>query len=464
MKNVRKELSLILLSSALVITGCGKKDKIVLEKGKLTDQTQEDKRYVLEEASLYRDIKKGNKITIADKNSWYSENILSDRARISYSELKNAIENMEKEVIFSKGVSENEFHKVMNIIYFDTPESFALKYQYQYELDENQNVKKAKLDYVIDKKLYKDIIEEFNSKKNKSIKASRGMTDIEAVNSISDEIKDRIKLIEKEQRKGKPMNNFSTIMCDYNKNGATSLGISSLVIRKFRDIGLDCFVKVGSITDAGLHESSKELKNKDPKDLKKIKESIDPSTFKNSDITKYKDVKKKDKVTTVSIHPEYMHSWVMVKVDGKWLNVDPYYDFVANIYRNTKKSTCTLSPDFLLAESRNFSNNEDLFGVVPTCEDINYLKSVKDKALVLHKNKQEMAEYLKKEMEENVKSKRKEYYHQFVDKETMLLYLREFENAYEESNKISENAMTYYVMEIDKSRNLVEIQEIKYSI
>ena len=460
----QKKLTILALISLMISTAGCSNNKVVLEKGKINSVSEEKVEYEFDEAELYRDEKTGEKIKINDKDSWYANNVLSDRAKHSYSEIRNAIKKYEKEIIFSKNISEDEFTKVMNIVYFDTPEAFAVKYSYTYEVDENNNVKKLNIDYVFTKDYVNEVMAELNDNKINLIKNSRGSTDIQVSKEIFEKSFSSLELVSNEERKGSSINNFSTVVAFNKQCGKLSLANSLKMVHSFRSLGIDAFVKVGTITDSGLTTKNKEFSLKEKSFKEKIQEKIEPPTFKNSDISKYMEVKKDGSKRNVLIHPEYVYSWVMVNIDNKWLNMDPYYDYISNLYRSTEKNIMFLVPDYILAASRSFVANEQIFGVIPTDSDIGYMSSVSDKALVLEKNKADMHEFLKKEMEDNIKNKTQSYYHQFTDKETMSLYIREFPQAFEEANKASENSMIDYKIAVDTSRYLIEIKEIRYSI
>lgn len=466
----------LVLALSISSVSCSSKNKEVLQKGQINveEETKEEK-YVPDEAALYRDKREGQKIVIKEVNSWYFNNLLSEREQITYSEIKNALIEHSEEVVFSKSVNVEEFNRIMNLIYLDTPEAFLLKYQYTYETDENKNVKKLKLSYIKSKEEAKKNEDYINMEKNDLIKKSRDHEIVDVLNQMYftelrqiqlpkasnyyKHVKGDIKELPIEE-----FNIYNSASVEQEPQAKFPLGSALTMLYKMRAVGLDCFVKVGVITNDSLKRDSKELHEKKEDFVHEIGQTVNAPVFNNSDIKKFKREKTEGNATTVTLDPSQIYAWVVVNVDGNYLNIDPYYDYLKKTYRHVDVDNCFLVPDNIIAHSRNFSVNEDFFGITPTSNSYNYMLAIEDKSLVLPKDPRRMNEFLKNEIEENIKSKTDKYYRQFTDKETMNLYVREYKKVVDEVNRQNQNPISTYDIYTDPSTLLVCIKNIAYSI
>lgn len=453
---------LVISSSLLFLSGCN--NKTVFQKGEIEPIQKESQEYKSDEAELYRNKKTGRKIQIEQKNSWYYDNILSERSKFTYSELMRNISDMNKEMVLTQKISEDELIRIMNIIYFDSEDSFGLKYTYSYELDENKNVNKVFLDYVYTKERVNEIKENVKNQKISFIKNMRELTDIDASDQIIEKISTNLSLPLKEDIKGSPINSFSTLASFESNSGRLSLANAHEANLLFRSVGIESFTKIGVLTDNGLNTKNPKFKSKEKNFKEKVLKSLETPTFKNTQNDQILTKKTDGPKTTITIHVEKVYAWNCVKIDGKWLNIDPYYDFLASTYYDTTEYISSLSPDFLISASRMFTLNESIFGVTPSSESIEYTKSVRDKSYILDKDMTEMILFLQKEMEDNLKNKKESYYHQFENKETMSLYIRLFNKAFRDINKKTQNSIIDYQLNTDPSRLLVEIKSIRYSV
>lgn len=451
----------VLLSLSFCLGGCSNGKEVVFEKGQITSEEKETEKKELEEAELYRNVTEGSPLKVRELNSWYFDNILSERAKICYGEIKNAISTQQKEVVFSKGINEEEFQKVMNIIYLDTPESFPLKYKFKYQLDENQNVKKAEYEYAFSKAKYDKALKVLKQEQVEFISSERKKTDKMAALDIYKTIVKDEKAIKVREKDKRVMNDKSTIV---GKDGERyNLANSLYMIYMLRSIGIDCFVKCGTLTSNELTPKSEEFKSTDAYKSGDYVGYKFPPTFKDYDISKFKETKKEKDYNVTLFHPEYLYTWVVAKINGKWVNLDPTYDAFSNYFKNTKTNTCFCVPDYILAHSRNFNYNENIFSVTPTSDDISNLFSVSDKSFILHKTDQQISEYVNKEVEEIIKNSIDSLYHQFDDKETMEKYLKQIKKEIKKVNEEKGNIINDYNVNIDYSRLLIEINNIVYS-
>lgn len=452
MKAKIKKITSLTLILPLLLTACS--SSTVQEIGKVDKKEEKEYIQVNKEADLYKQYKvsKIDKVKPI-KESWYYRNILNDREKFVYSEVKTAYMTFQKEVDFSKPISESSFMKVMNIIYFDTPELMMLDKNYSYKLDINNNVLKLIPKYSAKKEDLEIRKKNLDEQVANMVSQSRDEATSKIITNLYEDFKvegTKEGMMNKDYEK-----EVYAMKDDQGKMYGSSPLATSLKFSYFlKERGIDAFVKLGVLTTDEFTQIPKDEKNK------KEYSTIPSFTGFNKDKLIKKD--KKDDIYTITMDQGNVYSWVVAKIEGEWYNLDSTFDYYVNERVGIPKNTLKFASDYILSHSRIFNINEELLGITPPCNNVYYMDSVGDKGFILAKSQTEMNNFIDTQLESLTKNNKDAFYNQFENSETMDRYIRSFPESLNRVNEKTNSKIHSYNMIVHRPTLSVYINKIIY--
>lgn len=303
--------------------------------------------------------------------SWYARN-LSQRSQLAYREILVGALNRKESVTITKPVSKDEFEKIMNIMFLDTPEAFMLEHEYEYTIDSTDKVSSVKLFYSISEPVQKHMYEQYvKILTNYSEEIRRSSNSAEAVERLlkSETMsitkapdKDKVNELEREfdsagifsQNRSLQSNAlFLAGKTNLRLTGQNYIAASKVYVAILRDAGIDAAVKVGTLLNPKHY-----LKDNDYY----VAKPINMDNLINEKIVG-------NGVTHVTCNFNSLYSWVSVNINNKWFNVDPFFTdfFKMNLDDTLRDSIKEAGPmllvdDYLMSQSRIFYINDVLLG------------------------------------------------------------------------------------------------------
>lgn len=450
--NLKKSFSLLLILPFL-LTACNSGSS-VQEIGKVNKKEEKEYIQVNKEADLYKQYKvsKVDKVKPI-KDSWYYRNVLTDREKFVYSEVKTGYLTFQKEIDFSKPINEDSFIKVMNIIYFDTPELMNLGKSYSYKLDINNNVLKLIPSYSAKKEDLEIRQKKIEEQVANIVSQSRDKATSKIISDLYEDFKiegTKEGMLNKEYEK-----EVYSMKDDQIKMYGSSPLANSLKFSYFlKERGIDSFVKLGVLTTDEFTKIPKNEQNK--------KEYSTIPSFVGFNKNKLIKKDKKDDLYTITMDQGNVYTWVVAKIEGQWYNLDPGFDYYINERIGIPKNTLKFASDYILSYSRIFNINEELLGITPPCNNVYYMDSVGDKGFILSKSQTEMNNFIDTQLESLTKSNKESFYNQFENSETMDRYIRSFEAGLNRVNEKTNSKIHSYKMIVYRPTLSVYVYKIIY--
>lgn len=301
--------------------------------------------------------------------SYYARQ-LPERSQLAYREVLAGALNRKENIAISKPINKSEFEKVMNIIFLDTPEAFMLRHKYEYTIDSTEKVSGVKLIYAISKSDQEFMYDEYVKnlvKASEKIKNSNNTAD--AIQSLYSQGKYKpYRGVEEKVSESLSESGFSSEAYDVFSNTyaltnpAKSLpqnyiASSKTFVAILRESGIDAAVKVGNLLNPEYYDNSRDIHVDTAKDLSEmIQEDIGNGIVK------------------VTCDFSSLYSWVSVKINGNWYNVDPGFldmdplEFNSYSVRDIYDlGPMTFVDDYLISQSRTFYINDILLGESDPC-------------------------------------------------------------------------------------------------
>ena len=160
-------LSITMLTTTL-LTGCGE-DVVtkVNENGDLSSSVEleqvDDENQNLPTYDINTLEQSTNEISLSEVPSYYKQ-LLNERNKIIYDDIKAAYNDYKPEVILKKTCTEEELFKIISILYVDEPMLFQMKPQYDYYLDSNGYVYKLNIYYNLSQIEYNQYLNRLENK------------------------------------------------------------------------------------------------------------------------------------------------------------------------------------------------------------------------------------------------------------------------------------------------------------
>lgn len=367
-KGLSLVLSIMILFSCLG-TGCSEDSNANHEKQSSVAQSFHEASVSAPTASLQKiqisdpmsngSVKKSSsKIPSYNYVSSYYIQFLSQQNQQIYSKLKDSIKACQTDIFLSEPCSQSDFQKIINILYFDTPELFNFKPSYKVELNDAGSVYELKPEYYYSKEEYvnkKTSLENLVQSKIHEAKTDN-LSDYQYEQKILSYIfsfpclisNDNLPSSVYEPTKDSAYNPLSG-------NEGSPLSIAKSFSWFCQAAGIECPVVLG------------ELVNYDG--YAKTQNSNVPA-FKN---ICYKQVASKKNVQEISTTIDFngMYAWNMINLSDKWYHVDIPFSLYSKKVSSNSYSWGINIFDSMLAENHIFHWNDEILGLSPSAKDDN---------------------------------------------------------------------------------------------
>lgn len=463
-------LSITMLTTTL-LTGCG--DDVITkvnENGDLSssvelEQVDEEKQNLptydvnaLEQSTT--------EISLTEVPSYYKQ-LLSEKNKIIYDDIKAAYQDYKPEVILKKSCTEEELFKIISILYVDEPILFQMKPQYDYYLDSNGYVYKINIYYNLSQIEYNQYLNRLDNKllsiysmvynkiaKNNNggiLDEKKGITDYDAFLTISN-LKDAISI-------STPTSDdklCNTVIGDLTGKN-TPFSIAKYNALAYRYIGINTSVIIGKLTN---DEYSNALQNnssgKSIESFADIKSKYTTATDENGNI-KY----------TVNFNFDDYYAWNIIEINGKWYHYDrtlPSYNskLQGETYLRNSNFNNLLSfvNDYTISASRMYYYSDQILGETPLCTSRAFQYSYREGYYVLSHTENQMKAFLENKIE-ILTTKQESMSFQFEDEKTYQYFLDNLDGAVNAYNQDSLTKIISYDLIENKDMLFIYITNLK---
>lgn len=389
-------------------------------------------------------------VTFEPTNSYYVENSNATIQTV-YKYVVEQAKLCKEDITFPSPMSITDAKKMMNIVFFDTPELFHLTDEYTLKLNDSNLAIGISLKYRLNKNNYDEAYTTLEETTTNIVSNCRENNEYEAIQELSSGLMG--KRVTSEYIK--PASS-SGIFQEYNGNYLNSLfgiiygdGVSSVGYAKFvnyiyRQVGLNSMIVLGQTSNS---LSSLNYDNK----------SVLGS---NDEVVTYQDG---DKTINASYDYDKTYAWNLVRIKNKWYHVD--YT-MASLYFNENSTmleqSFILMNDYQASLSRVFYQNEKYLDVTPVCNDTEYIYNNVNNTMFSKVKESLIKDEIKKTIENMHKNSIRDYNIQFESEDNYYTFVNEFKNLVNEYNK--ENGYvfsTYDFKQYDKTL-IVRILNIRY--
>ena len=350
--------------SLLVFSGCNETKTEMKGEMESNQDTQKSTEDEVAPMPVYdpNTLPESDPLEVKEIQSYYARK-LSNRSKLTYDEVYNAAEKKETEFVLNQKVSVDEFKKIMNIIFLDTPEFYYLRSRYYYETDASGYVSRVKLYYL----LTQNQIAETEKKAKQDLTTK--ISDLRALSTQYEvESSAYLSLLDSY------IPNISKISFDYDDPELCSSlfgpmcfsrGNDKAVAKAFtyycRMTGIDSAVVIGDFISADF---SKEIGLG-------IKSENSSGQGKNIYIEK-----SNSSGTLVVCNYDDLYAWNIVQINNQWYHVDIP---IASAWHNSEQAFEQVNRenfmpffnlnDYAISQSRLFYMNEDILGILPECKE-----------------------------------------------------------------------------------------------
>lgn len=394
--------------------------------------------------------------------SYYARN-LSNRSQLAYREILVGALNANENVAITKPIKKDELEKIMNIMFLDTPEAFMLEHKYEYTTDSSGNVSNVKLFFNMSKKTQKNTYDDYLvqlTNYSERIKQSKNTLDgVENTLSINFKVNNTRKLSDETKNRlydngiipnSKSFESNNTYFSSETKGLPSNfIAASKAYVAILRDSGIDACVKVGTLLNP-IH----------------YKNDIEKSNIK---INKIKDVnnliseeQKSNGTTKVTCDFKDFYSWICVKINGQWYNIDPYLlSFtkfnVSESVRNTifSSSPLFLVDDYLMSQSRMFYINDILLGQSEPSTNRIFQPIYRKGKYVPEQDSERLSNFMDSIVEKMSETDTNMIFYQFSSRENFSEFNKKFDERVTLFNKQYKNPIRRY--KIYKNEELLTI-------
>ena len=474
-------LSITMLTTTL-LTGCGE-DVVtkVNENGDLSSSVEleqvDDENQNLPTYDINTLEQSTNEISLSEVPSYYKQ-LLNERNKIIYDDIKAAYNDYKPEVILKKTCTEEELFKIISILYVDEPMLFQMKPQYDYYLDSNGYVYKLNIYYNLSQieynqylnrlenkllatysTVYNKILEDNEAEDENVLSEEKGITDYDAFCVINQETIDNAIDISKPTDDKLCNTVLGTLT---GKNTPFSIAKYNALI--YRNLGINTSVVIGKLTN---DEYSNALQN----------------NASGKGITCFADVKSKYTTTTeengnikytVNFNFDDYYAWNIIEINGKWYHYDkslPSYNSMV-ISQNEGESGDVMTEnckfnnllsfvnDYTISASRIFYYSDQILGEIPLCTSKAFQYSYREGYYVLSYTENQMKTYLENKIEIWA-TKQEDMYFQFEDEKTYQYFLDNLQGIINAYNQDSLTKIIGYNLTENKDMLFVYLSDLK---
>lgn len=396
--------------------------------------------------------------------SYYARK-LSQRSQLAYREILVAALNGQENVAITKPVSKNELEKIMNIIFLDTPEAFMLEHEYEYTIDSTEKVSSVNLFYCMSPTSLRD---KYNNYIKGVVDLAEGVkkseNTVEGISSLmkklgfslkfelSDSIgeRDYTALGVLPSSKSLESNTLYFLKGSLPIAKQNYIASSKTYVAILREAGVDACVKVGTLLNPKHY-----LKN-DNYHVEK------PIEFENM-ITE----SRSNGVTHVKCNFNSLYSWVAVKVNKQWYNIDPYFFDFFNIKLDTslldkltESGPMFLVDDYLMSQSRIFYINDLLLGRSEPSTGRTFQPLYREGKYVPVQDANKLTDLMDYMVEKMSESNTKGLYYQFGSRENFSDFVKRFDERVSLFNRQYKNPIRSYKLYSNEELLIVAVHEI----
>lgn len=403
-------------------------------------------------------------IPVTTLYSYYARK-LSQRSQLAYREILVAALNGQENVTITKPVSKEEIEKIMNIMFLDTPEAFMLEHEYKYTIDSTEKVSSVSLFYCMSPTSLREKYNEYVKGVVELAEGVKKSTDtVEGISSLMKSLDFDLKFQLSDSIEERDYDALGILSSSKSLESNTMyflqgagpvakqnyIASSKTYVAVLREAGIDACVKVGTLLNPRHY-------------LKDNNYHVEkPLEFDNL-ITE----SKSNGVVHVKCNFNSLYSWIAVKVNKQWYNIDPYFFDFFNIKLDsslldklTEAGPMFLVDDYLMSQSRIFYINDILLGRSEPSTGRTFQPLYREGKYVPVQDASKLIDLMDYMVEKMSESNTKGLYYQFGSRENFSDFVKRFDERVSLFNRQYKNPIRSYKLYTNEELLIVAVHEI----